>query len=457
VEINLTDYPEKRKDMLQLARRLTVPQIFFGSKHIGGASDLEELEKRGNLSELYEGMLKETWTRQPLLEKPNWPPNPPKQPAPRTNSTIKVQSTDMSFGELSKVLKQGLTFTNPFCLVRNSLPIFKGSSLLFLLEQKFGLDGHDALNLATKLHEFGIIRKRDHSGTFQMKDDYFLHMDSHPCTLNAFRVWNDRVQDPLVVVGQLNSTLSKVLSRHRGKDGLVDYICARVDPEFLDFEESTCEISRIPLTDLSVDFRKAFWINLYNLIVLHAMVKVGVPSNSLGRLAYFDQVGYNVGGKFFSLSDIEHGILRENMIAPYHVSKQLSSSDERLHFILPKDPRIHFALNCGAKSCPPIKTFTSIGIDEELSIVAEAFLEQDENCRVDLDTNTLHLSTIFKWYKVDFGDSPKNVADCIMPWLPDEKQAKLQQLVARNFRIVYEHYDWSNDASRIESYNTFGD
>jgi glutaredoxin-related protein len=457
LEINLTEYPEKRNDMLQLARRLTVPQIFFGSKHIGGASDLEDLEKQGKLSELYEGMLQEPWIRQPLLEKPNWPSTPPKQPASRTDSTIKIQSTEMSFGDLSKVLKEGLTFTSSFCLMRNSLPIFKGSSLLHLLQQKFGLDEHHALDLCTQLHAFGIFRKRGYSDTFQIEEDYFLHSDSHPCTLNAFRVWKDRVEDPLVILAQLTSSLSKVLSRHRGKDGLVDYISARMDPDFLDFEESTCEISKVPLKDMTVDSRKAFWINLYNLIVLHAMVKVGVPSSSLGRLAYFDQVGYDVGGKFFSLSDIEHGILRENMIAPYHLSKQLSSSDERLSFILPKDPRIHFALNCGAKSCPPIKIFTSIGVDEELSIVAESFLEQDENCHVDLDTNTLRLSTIFKWYKVDFGDSPKNVADCIMNWLPGEKKAKLQQLVTGNFRIVYEHYDWSNDASRIENYNVFGD
>ena len=49
VEINLTDYPDKRKDMVLAAHQITVPQIFFNGSHLGGASNLADLESNGKL------------------------------------------------------------------------------------------------------------------------------------------------------------------------------------------------------------------------------------------------------------------------------------------------------------------------------------------------------------------------------------------------------------------------
>ena len=43
-------------------------------------------------------------------------------------------------------------------------------------------------------------------------------------------------------------------------------------------------------------------------------------------------------------------------------------NDPKLSFALDSvEPRIHFALNCGAKSCPPIKTFTTEHVENELA------------------------------------------------------------------------------------------
>jgi hypothetical protein len=66
---------------------------------------------------------------------------------------------------------------------------------------------------------------------------------------------------------------------------------------------------------------------------------------------------YSVGGRVFSLDDIEHGILRCNKIHPTSGLVAFRSDDARLPFALPAplDPRIHFALNCGARSCPAIR------------------------------------------------------------------------------------------------------
>ena len=62
------------------------------------------------------------------------------------------------------------------------------------------------------------------------------------------------------------------------------------------------------------------------------------------------------------------------------------------------EPRIHFALNCGAASCPPIKTFSGTNIDKELNLATQAFLENDEGLK--LADATVYLSMLFSWYKV---------------------------------------------------------
>lgn len=47
----------------------------------------------------------------------------------------------------------------------------------------------------------------------------------------------------------------------------------------------------------------------------------------------------------------------------------------RVQVVTPLDPRIHFALVCGAKSCPPIKVYTADALEEGLEAAAAAFCE----------------------------------------------------------------------------------
>jgi len=71
-------------------------------------------------------------------------------------------------------------------------------------------------------------------------------------------------------------------------------------------------------------------------------------------------VSYFIGGYTYSLNDIENGILRSNRKALGAFRKPFGKNDPRLKVALKRvEPKIHFALVCGAKSCPPIKTYTA--------------------------------------------------------------------------------------------------
>jgi len=191
--------------------------------------------------------------------------------------------------------------------------------------------------------------------------------------------------------------------------------------------------------------------------VLFAFSEVGIPYNNWTRLSFFDDVRIDVGGHTWSLNELESGLLRANRRAPYHFSHPFSHGDPRLAAALQEpERRIHFALNCGAKSCPPVKNFTEEAIQEELRIVASAFCEMPENVILEAEPGaapTLWLSKIFEWYKADFGDGGVEAAKIVVQWLRGQQQEELQRAIdSGRLRVRSKPYDWSTNASRSLKY-----
>jgi hypothetical protein len=163
-------------------------------------------------------------------------------------------------------------------------------------------------------------------------------------------------------------------------------------------------------------------------------------------MGFFDQISYDIGGYFYSLNDIESGILRGNNVVPYRFSPQFRLGDPRIAHSLPSaDFRIHASLNCGAKSCPPIKQFTPEGVEEELKTVMSAFLEDSGNLQVDLTKKTLCCSKIISWYRTDFGK--EDLATTLLPFTRGEMHEKLKVFSrTRDYKVTYGAYDWTTNS-----------
>lgn len=104
------------------------------------------------------------------------------------------------------------------------------------------------------------------------------------------------------------------------------------------------------------DDRKAFWINLYNCLVLHATATLGAPADAAQRTQFFtggSGGAYLICGQRFTLDEIEHGVLRSNALQVGASSPLFGPDDPRLEFVLPAlDPRIHFAVSAAAQLGP---------------------------------------------------------------------------------------------------------
>ncbi len=166
--------------------------------------------------------------------------------------------------------------------------------------------------------------------------------------------------------------------------------------------------------------RLALWINAYNAYTISAVLahwpgikSVGDPYPDFG---FFKQQSHTIGGKKYSLNDIENEVIRKQF----------------------QEPRIHAALNCASISCPPLApfAFTADKLEQQLQQVFTAFANDPMRNQIDAASGSVKLSQIFNWYGVDFKPS---VQAYLAPFIKDE--AKRKALTAAQ-KVEFLEYDW---------------
>jgi hypothetical protein len=209
------------------------------------------------------------------------------------------------------------------------------------------------------------------------------------------------------------------------------------------YVELTSSLKNVDLADLKTrEERLAFWINLYNVIVIHGVIELGIKDSVKEVRNFFRRVQYNVGDMHFSPDDIEHGILRGNRRPPNGILRRFHENDKRKIFsIIPVDPRIHFALVCASSSCPPIEVYTAEMIDSELNIAGESFLNSG-GIVLDTVNNKVSLSRIFKWYGQDFGRTVGERLSFASRYLYNPEERDFLKNNAGSIRVRYQEYDW---------------
>jgi Protein of unknown function, DUF547 len=168
---------------------------------------------------------------------------------------------------------------------------------------------------------------------------------------------------------------------------------------------------------------RAFWLNLYNALTLHGMHAAKVKNTVLEVPGFYSRFAYRVSGLEFSLNDIEHGVLRGNRNALFS-RPPFAPDDPRTKFELPLDARVHFALNCGAISCPPIRHYTADALETQLMLATQSYLG---SARV--EGNAVWLPRLLSYYPQDFGD-------------PLEYTRRFRPELPATARVRFDPYSW---------------
>ena len=215
--------------------------------------------------------------------------------------------------------------------------------------------------------------------------------------------------------------------RQRGASTVFDYSALKQDPSgLIRYLERLQGVAWEQFDAWSDQRRLAFLINAYNAYTIQLIVD-NYPLASIREISQdpWEEKSFPLLGQKRSLNEIEHTLIRGAF----------------------QEPRIHFAVNCAAASCPPLRgeAFIADRLEEQLQDSTVRFLADRENNRVDEDEGAIYLSSIFQWYGEDFeqGGGVLAFAASLISSDPGiQARIKSGQLDLR-----YLEYDWAlNDA-----------
>jgi len=202
--------------------------------------------------------------------------------------------------------------------------------------------------------------------------------------------------------------------------GRVDYDGFKQDEKRLD--DYLAVLSATDADSLSHNDKFAFYINAYNAFTIKLILTKYPGINSIKEIGSFFSSPWSkefisLNGRTVSLDYIEHEVLRP----------------------LFKDPRVHFAINCASKGCPPLLGVPYEGkiLEAQLDAVTRAFVN-DKKFNF-LKENTLFLSRIFTWFEEDFNGKPLLF---IRQYAEDDFRAKLDAS-GPEIKLIYLDYDWT--------------
>ncbi|MEO1706261.1 MAG: DUF547 domain-containing protein [Pseudomonadota bacterium] len=164
----------------------------------------------------------------------------------------------------------------------------------------------------------------------------------------------------------------------------------------------------------------AYWVNMYNAVTVDLILD-NYPLKSIRSLGLIGPWGrelVTVNGQDLSLNNMEHDILR----------------------VFWRDPRTHYAVNCASFGCPNLQptAFTAANTDMVLNQGAADYVNHPRGITVDSRGRVI-ASSIYKWYKKDFGENDAEILDHIRQYATPELRAKLDG----KKRINKYAYDWA--------------
>jgi hypothetical protein len=261
------------------------------------------------------------------------------------------------------------------------------------------------------------------------------------CVLGARFLYQFRVEteervgkeiQAATIQGEFSHELfDQVLQKYVNSQGRVNYAGLKNNPGTL---ESYLDLLAVNAPSDRATFQTglAFWINAYNALTIKGVLD-HYPTTSVRKIklfgGFFSRIKFQVGGRSYTLDNIEHDIIRSEF----------------------GDPRIHFALVCASLGCPILenRSFVPETLEERLDNATANFINNPEKVRLDRENRVLYLSQIFEWYAEDFEDTHDSVINFISEYLPEVDAAFLK---GKEVQIQYVQYDWSlNAQAGVES------
>ncbi|ETV90686.1 NEK protein kinase [Aphanomyces invadans] len=206
--------------------------------------------------------------------------------------------------------------------------------------------------------------------------------------------------------------------------------------QYRQFLQTVSAFQTVGISKLTSKDRQVFFINIYNTMVLHGLIEVGLPQTSDQYKSFERDIAYRIDGMDFSLSDIRHGILRCNRKPPSAFwGRQFEAQDPRLAYCFhTRDPRSLLVL---LEQSPPFTKPEDAPIlkprqtDTDLERYMRLFCQKQ--VQVEAATKTLRLPRILRVYQDDFGSSESE----LIGWLAQYMDECPRDIMQYRIRYLY--------------------
>lgn len=182
----------------------------------------------------------------------------------------------------------------------------------------------------------------------------------------------------------------------------------------------------------------SFWVNIYNAYIQVILSKN--PELYENRNEFFNKAQIEIAGETISFAKIEHGIIRKSQwdLGLGYFRKWFPNKFERKLRVENPDYRVHFALNCGAKDCPPVAIYQVKLLDEQFNKSTANFLIKTSE--YNKTKKEVAVTSLFSWFRGDFG-SKSGVKKILKEFeiIPTTKEIDL----------IYKDYDWTLDLNNF--------
>jgi hypothetical protein len=221
--------------------------------------------------------------------------------------------------------------------------------------------------------------------------------------------------------------------------GACDYAALQASAERARIAACLAELEAFDLQRVAIPAQTAFWLNVFNAVVLRDSAELAAAGSLRAASAFFERSRLKVGALDYSLDDIEHGLLRGNLPKFGARRAPMQRDDPRLAYMpLAYDERMHFAMYSASRSSPPLNAFGAGRLDAELEDATARYLQQ--HARVESEGAVVVLPRVFQWYVDDFGGE-RNALAFALARLDDEAVDLVDRRRGR-VKVRYAEFDW---------------
>lgn len=207
------------------------------------------------------------------------------------------------------------------------------------------------------------------------------------------------------------------------------------------FRSMVEHLEKVDPAPLERHAKLAFWINVYNALVMHAYLAYGIPQNNMRRISLFQRAAYKIGGYSLSANAIEQSILCCRTSRPAQWIQTILSTGTRLKFgeerrtfgqafgLDVPEPLVCFAISSGGFSDPAVRVYTEKNVYNELEMAKSEFLAASIGVQ---NNRKVLMPKLLECYAKEVAISSGNLLDWVCKNVDEMQREAIKTLIGKN-------------------------